>query len=123
MRGTAGSRGNGQRFYYADGARTVGSPAGGGAEEGRVAERYQAADKARDAELKHTLKVLGRCRYCGAALSGRTLQRSPGVCGRNPCVRHARREAKDLRAARNGSGQALTEEGPGADANHPPSAR
>jgi hypothetical protein len=55
----------------------------------RVAAAYREEDEARRAYLDHMVKVLGKCRFCGAELTDVTLARTPGVCARRCCRREA----------------------------------
>jgi hypothetical protein len=68
---------------------TAGTSFGQGAVEALVEDRFAEEDARTKARLDRAVKVLGRCRYCGAHLRDRTLVRSPGVCGRRPCKRRA----------------------------------
>ena len=68
---------------------TAGTSFGQGAVEALVADRFAEEDARTKARLDRAVKVLGRCRYCGAHLRDRTLVRSPGVCGKKPCKRRA----------------------------------
>jgi hypothetical protein len=76
------------------GAETMGSGLGASAAHALVRDRYADEDARTKARLDFTVKVLGRCRFCRAHLSDRTLEKTPGVCGANPCKRRAAREGE-----------------------------
>lgn len=53
-------------------------------------------DAATNARLDYIVKVLGKCRYCGAKLSDNILARTPGVCSQRKCKSAAKREVQSM---------------------------
>jgi hypothetical protein len=59
----------------------------------RVASLYAPLDANRKVWLDRTVKVLGRCRICGARVSDAGMEKHPGLCSDKTCHRAARRVA------------------------------
>lgn len=55
----------------------------------RVAAAFREQDEARRARLDYVVKVLAKCRFCGAELTDVTLAKTPGVCSRAHCRKEA----------------------------------